>query len=346
MNIRKLILAALAATLVFAGCTKKQSEINTKSMAQLYAEDGVPVNTVTIKTENFRSYLNFDVTVNGIEESTASAKLSDSVEKILYSVGDIVKKDAVVIQFPKNNISANYYQCKTAFENAEITFKRMAALYDASGISKQDYDNAKTQYEAAKANWNNVREMVNVPAPISGTITQINVRETDNVKAGDILFTVSTMDKLKGKIWIQEKDISKVQIGDAAEATWNGNTVTGKITQLDMSLNQDRQAFGAVAEFSNPDSLIPSGVNAKISLTTIDKPNSIVVERKNITFKNDRTYVFVVEDNKAVLRDIKTGDTYNNYVEITDGLKAGENLITEGNKNVSDGALIRVIAQE
>ena len=68
------------------------------------------------------------------------------MESVKYSVGDWVDKDTVVVTFPKDNPSANYYQAKTVYENLEATYKRMSNLYNSKGISKQDYDNAKTAY--------------------------------------------------------------------------------------------------------------------------------------------------------------------------------------------------------
>ena len=243
MKFRTLCLAALAASVALAGCNKEKTseEINKKSMAQIYSEEGTPVNTATVKTSSFQTALSYDATVNGIYESTASAKLSDSVESVKYSVGDWVDKDAVVVTFPKDNPSANYYQAKTVYENLEATYKRMSNLYNSKGISKQDYDNAKTAYENAKATWNNVNEMVNVKAPISGLITRLDVQKTDNVKAGDILFAVTDDSKLKGKVWIQERDIARVSKGMKATATWNGAEITGKIVQLDLALNPDKK---------------------------------------------------------------------------------------------------------
>ena len=215
MKFRTLCLAALAASVALAGCNKEKTseEINKKSMAQIYSEEGTPVNTATVKTSSFQTALSYDATVNGIYESTASAKLSDSVESVKYSVGDWVDKDTVVVTFPKDNPSANYYQAKTVYENLEATYKRMSNLYNSKGISKQDYDNAKTAYENAKATWNNVNEMVNVKAPVRGLITRLDVQKTDNVKAGDILFAVTDDSKLKGKVWIQERDIARVSKG-------------------------------------------------------------------------------------------------------------------------------------
>ena len=348
MKIRTLFIAALAASVLLTGCTKKKAseEINTKSMAQIYSEEGTPVNVTTVKTGSFHSEITYDATLKGIYEATASAKIADSVEDIKYSVGDRVEKDVIVITFPKNNVSANFYQAKTAYENAEATFKRMSTLYNAKGISKQDYDNAKAAYENARANWNNVNAVVGVKAPISGIISRLDVQKTDNVKAGDHLFTVTDSSRLTGKVWIQERDISKLTKGKKATATWEGKKLEGEIVQLDLSQNPDKQAFGALIEFDNSKGEIPSGVSAKVNIVSYEKKNIIVLDRKNITFEGSNAYVYLAEGDKAVRRQIKTGETFGNKVEITGGLKSGDKLITEGNKNISDGKFIRIINQE
>lgn len=343
----KLFLLILASAISLAGCAKKQTEeINTKSMAQIYAEEGIPVNTMIIRPEIFRSYISYNATVSGIAESTAYSKVSDSVEEILYSVGDYVKKDTVIVKFPKNNISANYYQSKSAYENAEAIYKRMQELYKAKGISKQDFDNAKAQYEVQLANWNNVNEMLNVSAPISGTITRLDVRETENINPGKSLFTIADMDKLKARVWIMEKDIEKIKSGNTAEAVWEGKTIAGKIVQLDMSLNPDKKAFGAVMEFDNSKNEIRGGVMVKINIITYEKKDAIVLDRKNIIFQKDGAYIFTIKNNYAVKKRIHTGEHYNNKVEITGGLETGEIIITEGNKNISNGSLIKIISEK
>ena len=348
MKIRTLCLAALAASVALTGCTKDKTaeEINKKSMAQIYSEEGTPVNIASVKTTSFQTALSYDATVNGIYESTASAKLSDSVESVNYSVGDWVDKDAVVVTFPKNNPSANYYQAKTAYENSEATFKRMSALIKAKGISQQDYDNAKAAYENAKAIWNNVNEIVNVKAPISGLITRLDVQKTDNVSSGDVLFAITDDSKLKGKVWIQERDISSVAKGMKATATWNGQEITGKITQLDLALNPDKQAFGALVELDNAEGKIPSGVNAKINIVSYENKNVVALDRKNIIFDGSKAYVFIASGDKAVKKEVKTGANFGNKVEIISGIKAGDKLITDGNRNISDGSFIRIINQE
>ena len=182
----------------FAGCTGKKQDA--KSMEQLYKENGVPVKVKTVVDRPFTTEHVFHAVLTGIKESTAGAAVADKVEKIHFKVGDRVEKDQVVISFPIDNPAAQYNQAKVAFEHAKSTLQRMKNLYENGGISLQEYENTKTQFQVTKANWQAVQQSVKVKAPISGIITQIDVQESDNVRREDKLFTVSQTHRLKARL--------------------------------------------------------------------------------------------------------------------------------------------------
>lgn len=360
MKYKKTILALLLAaaavfTVAYTTGTKEASvktgvsgggNTESRSMTQIHAEEGIPVNVKPVKKSSFYTTLNYTSTVTGITESSKFSSVADTVDQVLYSVGDFVTKGTVLITFPKNNPAANYYQAKASYVNAADTFKRMESLYKTKGVSKQDYDNAKTQLDVAKANWNIVDNMVEIKAPISGYITRIDVRPSENVNPDDHLVTVSNYDLLKAKIQIPEREINRIKTGMRATASWEDYTVEGIVVQTDLSLNPDTNSFGAVLEFDNNNHNIKSGVTAEISIVTYQKDDAIVVEKKNILSKDNRECVFTAVDNKAVKREIKTGFRQGLDVEIIEGLNAGDILITEGNRLVSDGSKIRITSRE
>lgn len=335
-----IIAALLTAFLLFTSCTKEK--VNAKSMEQLYKENGVPVKVEPVESRSLSIENTFHAVLSGIKESEASAAVADKVEKLHYAVGDYVKKDAVVISFPIDNPAAQYNQAKVGFEHAETTMKRMKTLYESGGISLQDFENTKTQVQVAKANWEAVQQSVKVKAPISGTITQINVQESDNVNPGDNLFTVSQTDRLKAKIWVSESDINSIHNGDQVIANWNGKTINGHVTQVDMSLNSQMQAFGVAVEFDNPSNIIKSGINAEIKISSILASEAIVIERKNILTIDKKSVVFVAKSSKAEKREITLGKAIGVMVQVTQGLQEGDRLITEGQMLLNDGDKILV----
>jgi len=335
------IFALLFLSAGYWGCTRENSGV--KSIEQLQRQNGVPVQIAIVKPKPFTREYTFYAILSGIKETTASAMIADKVDKIYYHVGDYVQKDAVVVSFPTDNPAAKYFQAKVAYEHASATLQRMENLYQDGGISLQELENTRTQFRVTKANWEAVKKTVKVKAPISGRITRINVQEADNVNPGMPLFTISQTQKLKAKLWIAENQIDDFQVGNHATANWHGITITGRVTQVDLSLNPKKQAFGVVLEFDNHDKKIMSGVNAEIKVYAAGSKNAIIIDRKNLIKKDHQNFVFVVKNGRAEQRLIQPGRLAGLDVEIISGLNPGDSLVTRGQFLLEDGARVKVI---
>ena len=337
-----ILLGLVALTIVIVGCGNEEEA---KSMEQIYSEEGVPVRTESLTLSEFSTLREYNAVLTGIRESSAYAMISDKIDKIHFKVGDYVEKDQIVLSFPTDNPSAQYYQAKVTFENAKVTFNRMENYYKTGGLSKQSYDDARAGYEVAEANWNAVKQAVKVKAPISGVVTRLNVQETDNVEKDDELFVISQVDRLKAKLWVPEKEIAEYKKGQKVTAEWGGKTIEGEIAQVDMSMNVQKQAFGVVVEFENPGILMNFGVTANVKVETYSNPGVIVVERKNIHKVGDKSYVFVLNSEHAKKRAVVLGRGSDLDVEIIEGLNPGEKLITEGQLLLEDGTKVRVVGE-
>jgi membrane fusion protein (multidrug efflux system) len=342
-KVSALLLVLTLSVLLLSSCGSQHEEA--KSMEQIYSEEGVPVRTEEVKLTSFEDRRNFNAVLSGIEESSAYAMISDKIEKVHVKVGNSVKKDEVIVSFPTDNPAAQYYQAKVSFENAAASYKRVEDLYATGGISQQELDNAKTSYRVAEANWDAVQQSVLVRAPISGVLTKVNVRESDNVQRDDELFTVSRIDKLKAKIWVSDKDIRSFKKGLPAYATWNGVEISGEVVQVDMSVNQERQAFGVTVELDNPKKIPLTGMVAVVSVDLYTNHRAIVVERKNILKEGEKTCVFVADGGTARKKPVVLGNSHGLDVEVVEGLAPGDELIVEGQMHLEDGAKIRILSE-
>jgi RND family efflux transporter MFP subunit len=330
--------------LIFPACTQEKEEA--KSMEQIYSETGVPVRTQTITPKEFKTILGFNSELSGIKESTAYATMGEKVEKILVKVGDFVKKDQVLLTFPTDSPSAKYFQAKVAFENAKTAFERIDNLYNKGGISLQDRDNAKARFDVAKADWDTVRQMVLVKAPISGYVSKIHVSETDNIDKEMPLVTISNTEKMKSIIWISEAEIFAVQQGMPATAVWLGNRIKGKVVQVDTAMNMMNKAFRALVEFDNPDKMLKAGTTVEIQITTSANPNAIAVERKNVLKEQDDYFVYVVKDGKAEKRKVILGNQQGLEIEIREGLNPGDELVVEGQLLLENGSKVKSVGNK
>jgi len=320
-----------------------EENIESKNMEQIYKEEGVPVKVVKIEKQNFLNQLTYNTNLSGIKESSASAMVGGRIEKIFVKVGDFVKKDQLIVTFPTDNPSTQYFQAKVAFENSKNTFERYQKLFDVGGISAQDLDNVKTQYEVNKANWETTQKMVKVLAPISGYVTKIAVKESDNVKEETLLATIADLRKLKASIHVAEDEISDVTVGTKSYAEWQGNKIAGKVTQVDMAMNPMTQSFNADIVFDNTQQLVKAGVTADIIIEGDSDAESVTIERKNIVKKGNDYYAYVLENNVAKEKKIKMGKSSGLFTEVIDGLNENDLLIVEGQMFLENNVKVKII---
>lgn len=338
---RKFMIIAISATLLISACGKKETD--SRNIEQIQAEQGIPVRQTEIKTSTFKQELRYNATISGVEESTAKAMVSDIVVSINAKIGDRVKAGQAIVSFPQNTPAAQFEQATTAFNSVKQVYERMQRLHAQGAISQQDLDNVETQYMVSQANLSASRKMIHVTAPIDGIVTNIMVSPADHVFPGTDLFTVSNTRSYKAVLWVPESDIKHVKKGSKALASWNSETLTGKVTQISMALDPNNKAFRVETEFANTNPSFAPGITADITLEVLSKPNSIMVERQHIFAENGARFVWLNVDGVAVKRVVDIGLDNQLSFEIVSGLSIGEMLITEGMNQIYDKAKLLVI---
>jgi RND family efflux transporter MFP subunit len=327
--------------MVSFGCGAKKKPA--KNMEQIQKEQGIPVRVKAVELSTFNQVLSYNATLSGIEESTAQAMVSDIVVKINARVGDRVSKGQVIMNFPSNTPAAQYEQARTGFNAQKQVYERMQRLFTQGAISRQDMDNAETGYNVAKANLDASEQMINVRAPISGIITAIMVNPAEKVFPGTNLFTVSSTGGYKAVLNVPDTEVAKIKKGASATALVNGTSIQGKVSSISMAVDPNTKAIRVEATFSGMNREISYGSMARVDITVMSKPGVIVVERQHIAIENDKSYVWLNENNRAVRREIQTGENDKLNFEVISGLAIDDQLIVEGISQLAESALIRVV---
>lgn len=336
-----IISTIILSAFIITSCGKADKTV-TKNIEEMYKEQGIPVKVRSVKKEDFITYLTFTSSLKGSKESIGKSMVSDTVEELLVEVGEYVEKDQPIIRFPKNNPAINYYQAEAAYKAAEKGFRRIETLYDNKGVSRQSYDDARTQYEVQLANWETVNNMIEVKAPLSGYITRLNVQSSDNVHPGDNLFTVSNFDTLSSIVWVSDNEIRQIKKDQSATAVWQNITLSGVVSQVDLSMDSDKKAFAVHTLFKNSEQRVPSGITAAIDIETSLTDNSIIVHRNEVLKNENEWYVYVADDGHARKKIIQTGRNQGMYYEVLSGLTDEETLITDGLTTVRNNSLIQI----
>ena len=322
------------------------------SMEQLHAENGQPVSVRELETEDFSVYLKYPALINASSESTASATLNDVVRSISVKVGDTVRQGDVIVFFsPDNQI---LQQATLAHGNARTAFERMSLLFRSSDISRQDFDTIRMQYEISQTNLKAANDMVYVKAPISGTVTQINVRVTENVRPGTPLFTISNSNAFEARLYVGAEEIERIQVGARAfidlargkapaVTPLESQTIEGRITQVSLIMDSQKQAFPVTVFFNGGDRRLVSGMNVDIAVEVYRSEKAIVLSRQELIQTETGLVAFVVENN--ILRQIavQTGEEKGMHVEITGGLNEGDYIVSEGVQQINSQSKINIV---
>jgi membrane fusion protein (multidrug efflux system) len=334
-------LLIITVSLLINSCGK--DEQTSKSMSQIQEEEGKPVKVTEIKHQLFAKYLSYFSKLSGVKEATRGAIVGGKIEKINFKVGDFVKENQVVVQFPTDQIGAQYEQAKSAYENAQKTYERMKALLEAGETAQANYDAAETQYLVAKSNFEASKDMIFVDAPFDGYLVDLKVNKGDNVKKDTHLFTIAQLYKMKARVWVTDKEISLIKKGMNAEITYNNKTYTGKVTDVSLGIDPTRQAFYAEIEFPNPKMELKNGLTVEVKILVYENKDAIVIQRNLVQTDEKGSYVFVEKNGKASKRYISNGMDSGIEYEVKSGLNVGDKLITQGGSQLNDGVKVNVI---
>ncbi|POQ99651.1 hypothetical protein AU468_10090 [Alkalispirochaeta sphaeroplastigenens] len=331
--------------LTLPGCAGPE-ERSSRSIEEIHHAEGVPVITRPVETTPFRTYVSYTGRLSGITESTATALVSDRVEEIRLRVGDRVRRDTPVVIFPRDNPSVGFEQARVNLENARQAYERTRRLHLEEGVSRQAYDNARTQFEVAQANWQTARKMVEVQSPLTGYITRMAVSESDNVQPGDPLFTVSVFDRLKTTVWTSDHHAEMIAPGLPARAIWRDREIRGVVQEIDMAMDKTTRAFSTKLQFDNPDLAVRSGVTATIHIETYRQDEAILLLQQDLRSDAEGFYVYVAEEGRAARRPVLLGRHQGVYREVLSGLVPGDHLVSQGIDQLREGRTLRVMGQE
>ena len=166
-----------------------------------------------------------------------------------------------------------------------------------------------------------------------------------NVSPQTAVAMVVNMDKVKINLDIPEGYLPKMYLGQEAKITVDAypqDTFVGKVTKISPVVNLDNRAAPVEIILDNPDHRLKSGMFARVSLI-IEKHTGVpVILKEAIIGKAPATYVYLIENNKAVLKKISLGLHQGPYFEVSEGIKGGDLVVIMGQQRLYDNASVNV----
>ncbi|MBN8706068.1 MAG: efflux RND transporter periplasmic adaptor subunit [Bacteroidetes bacterium] len=334
----------LAGVVLFSGCGKGSSSETV--VPQKNTELSVDVQKP--ESGSLTEVLSYSGSLSGEEESILRSKVSETVSDVTVAIGQQVKKGTVLVKFDLTTSSVQYDQARSNYELAQKTFERNANLLKVGAISQQLFDQTKTQMDVALANFDNVRNMVQIESPIDGTVTSLNVSAGDFVPAGTPVVTVSRISSLKTSISLNSTDASKVKVGSPVLISLTDNPAIkteGRITEIARSADPATRTFEAKIRLSSTTNF-SSGLYVNVEILNNTNEKALLVPVTALAVKLGKTALFVMQPDSIVSSVfVTTGYRNNDKVTILSGVTDKDVVVTSGTLLLKDGDKVNPVVK-
>ncbi|MCM8766243.1 MAG: efflux RND transporter periplasmic adaptor subunit [Candidatus Omnitrophica bacterium] len=188
-------------------------------------------------------------------------------------------------------------------------------------------------------------EKAPVDSPLKGVVGRVYVDLGENVNLQTPIAKVMDISKVKIRLEIPEKYLARISLGQKAKIyvdAYPEKEFVGEITKVSPVVDLDTRTFPIEISVDNPEHLLKSGLFAKVSLIISEHKNVPVILKEAVLGKEPNLYVFLIENNKAFLREVKLGLRQGQYYEVLEGVKEGDLVVIMGQQKLFEGAEVTI----
>lgn len=331
----------------------------------------VPVRTAAVAMDDVQQTL----AVIGHVEASASvsvvAQVNGQLMEVLVRPGHYVKAGQLLFRLDRRTHEAALKQAEAmlARDNAQLRrarqdLGRYKALADRNYTSRQQYEQSLAEVESLEASIAEDNAIIDhakvelghteISAPISGRVGEILLDPGNIIKAGDqTLLLINTISPAKVSFSVPEKHLpelnrrmrqGKVEVRVLPEGD-QGAPVSGTLSSIDNAVDRDTGSIAMQAVFPNTDERLWPGQFVRVYIVMEAVPDALVIPFRSALEGMTGQYVYVVDSEHRVMpRPVKSYLIGNNRLQVSDGLAAGEIVVTDGQLNLYPGAKVEIVS--
>jgi RND family efflux transporter MFP subunit len=348
--------ALIAAAVIVAGCGNANGDSAGEDKAAVPA---VPVEVASTQRAEMAALYTGTAPIEADRRALVMPKVTGEIRAVLAEEGQRVRAGQVLARLDGDQLRLEVALNEATMRKLERDYNRNLELQQKGLISAVALDNLKYELAAAKANWELARLQLSycdIRSPIAGTVTQrldlVKVGNTVTPVGGVIesadssLFVVEDLETLMLRVNVPERELAKLSVGQPAELSFDavpGQVFQGQIALISPSIDPATATFAVRIRVTETGGLLRPGMFARVAIVYERKPDALQIPRTALLDGDGPPKVFVVKDGKATERGVKLGLSNGAWIEVTEGLKDGEQVVVVGQGAVKPGAAVRVV---
>jgi RND family efflux transporter MFP subunit len=352
---KRIIIISLITIALVGGCAailllnKKKIEEKSKLEGNL---ESIPVYVMEIK----KSTLGGDFEVNGsfipVHELTLMSEGQGKVVDLLVNTGDFVQSGQVIALLDDELVRSQLALANASLEKARADLKKYEGLLKADAISGQQVEDVKLGLKKAETDVTTLKKQLDfstIKAPIQGTITRRAIEKGSLLMPGSPVVDIVDVSRLKFIANVAESEAIQIRKGQQIPITsslYPGIAYSGNVVSVGVKADEARRFPVEIEMVNDASHPLRAGMFGTAAFGSQSSREALLIPRNSIVGSIKTPKVYVVENNKSVLREIRIGSANDHEVEVLDGLKEGEMVVTSGQINLDDNIPVRIVTNK
>jgi membrane fusion protein, multidrug efflux system len=312
--------------------------------------DAVPVEVAKVTHRPVAASYSGTAALEALGESQVVAKTSGVALAVLVEEGQVVRAGQALVRLDPDRLRLQVAQAEAQMRKLENNYRRAQQLVEQQMISANDVDQIKYDLENARAIYRAAAlelSYTTVTAPISGVVASRSIKSGNFVQINTPIIRIVDQSRLEATLNVPERELSTLKAGlpiALAVDALPGKVFQGTVDRIAPVVDSGSGTFRVVGSFAS-DGVLQPGMFGRIRIDYDQRADALVVPRIALLDDGDPA-VFAVRDGKASRVPVKVGYVDGEWIEVREGLKAGEQVVTAGKVALREGSAVQVIGAE
>jgi membrane fusion protein (multidrug efflux system) len=328
------------------------------AMSAKMAPPATTVSSVVAQEQDWAPILSSVGSISAVQGAVVSAELAGTVSEINFKNGGEAKKGEVLMKLDTSQEEALLRSAEAEAQLAKTDLERSRDLAMKNVVSSAELDSAQSKFRRLNAVVDQMRSSIakkSLIAPFDGQlgIRQVNVGQT--ITAGQQVVQLTALDPVYVDFALPQQNVSELTPGLEIQVRTDavpGHEFKGKITAINSMVDPVTRNVTVQGTLQNPDHALRPGMFAKVDVVLPQKGKTLVIPGSAVSYAPFGDSVFVIEKTKdpktgeesQTIRQqfVRVGEARGDFVAITQGLKAGETIVSTGVFKLRNGMPVTI----
>ena len=311
----------------------------------------IPVEASLVQVGDISAVFSSTANLEAENEATVVAKVSGVVKKLLVEEGYKVKQGQILAKLDDEQLRHRKNQALANLNKLKNDFERHKELFQQNLVSADTFDKIKYEYESLKAAFDLANLELNytsIRAPISGVISERFIKVGNMININQPTFKITDFDPINAILYVPERHMSKLAKNQTVTLSVDAisdQRYSGHVERISPIVDPNSGTFKVTVEVQDPQGKLKPGMFGRIDITYDTHKQTLLVPKEAVITEDKESAVFIIHDSLAFRHVVTSGYNNSSNLEITEGIKEGDTVVTIGHTSLKDSSKVKIIAK-